>query len=43
MRSQTIPMLLATILAAVSLQGQAPAGPRPPKALPKAPIKPVVV
>ena len=29
MRSQTIPMLLATILAAVSLRGQAPAGPRP--------------
>jgi uncharacterized protein (TIGR03435 family) len=29
MRSQTIPMLLATILAAVSLRGQVPAGPRP--------------
>ena len=29
MRSQIIPMLLATILAAVSLRGQAPAGPGP--------------
>jgi hypothetical protein len=29
MRSQIIPILLATVVAAVSLRGQAPAGPRP--------------